>query len=258
MESISLTSKILHRVGSLGGQSPKALGMPADFYWENGDREHNREADVRSQKFLRRAIYRCFFALEHIYVRGPKCSMAAAVFCLLFTTLTIAPLKKLDDWMTTHEAKVKAQEQKELQAAQAQALTELGPVDLAHCSARLDDFNGLDADASKWSDSDKTMGAFRTQCLSGNAISADNVKQGQPAHYHARKYDPQTFAVVNGQTCSAHLTEINTMASQPGWNASLDADDVALNRFASNCLGGGWMTMTFGANGTATYTLTHR
>jgi hypothetical protein len=236
LETPSFTSKVLHRLGCRKGESPAALGMPSDFYLENGDRKKDRKADVRSKAFIRRTLVTGIFGYYLGQARGPKWFVYMAVFCLAVSTVGLWGAKEVHDHYVTAANNAHVKAQTEAAAEQAKALAALGPVDLAHCSKHMDDFNGLDADPQKWGDDDKTMGAFRNQCVSAELIGSD---KGNPPQYHARKYDKTSLATINAQACAAHLADINTMAGQPGWQNNMDPDVMALRMFALNCTNSG-------------------
>lgn len=237
MEKISFTSKVLHRLGSLGGQSPAQVGMPPDFYFENGDREKDRNADVRSQKWLRKTLCVSIFGFLHTKVRGSKSSVLVTLLSLGVTTVGLGAVQKEAEGWKQHVQEAQNQEKQDQANAMVKAITDLGPADHDHCASHMDDFNGLGAgaDANKWSADDKAMGAFRDQCVNAQAIS------GVSGKYNLRKFDSKAFATLSAQACAAHLADSNALAKQAGWQTNMDADAMALRTFTLKCTNAGFL-----------------
>lgn len=236
METNSLTSKVLNRLGSIFLGRPESLGMGPDFYFDVGDRIQPTQAEIGKCEVVGRKIGTNVFRLNQTYSVGPKVS---AVFALLIFggTCLLGTIKASGDAWKSHEAKAQA-------SALTDATSALGTADLAHCSAALSDINDLAASSKKVADmspAEVALNGFMSTCLNNSAIAVDPIVKGQPFHYHARKYDAAAFAVANAKSCGTYLADFNAMTAQSDWRLSTDADAMALRNFALGCQNQGFI-----------------
>lgn len=224
METISLTSKVLHRLGSFFIGTPHSLGeMPDDFYFDIGDRVQPMPQDIRKREVLGRKLLTNFYRLDQTYRLGPivstMCFVAVLGLSLVSGSLIAKGKVVLADYQA-HEVTVAAEKQ-------ADAMKALGAINAANCSAQVDAINA----ASTTSATDKALLNFASNCQSSGFLASG----GNPLHYHARKFTTESLGQVSQSNCQAHLADFNALTAKDNWQSSLDSDDSTLNMFRSNC-----------------------
>lgn len=231
METISLTSKVLHRLGSLFIGTPHSLGeMPDDFYFDIGDRVQPMPQDIRKREVLGKKLLTNFYRLDQTYRLGPivstMCFVAVLGLSLLSGSLIAKGKAALADYHA-HEVTVAAEKQ-------ADATKALGAINLANCTAQVDAVNDLSKSGKTgkdWSPDERALVNFAGNCMSSEFLAAG----GNPVQYHVRKFSQATLGVASQQTCSARLADFNALTAKDGWRMSVDSDDTALNSFLSSC-----------------------
>lgn len=163
METISLTSKVLHRLGSLFIGTPESLGMPADFYTDVGDREQPLQNDIRKREVMGAKLLTNVFRLAQTYRVGPVIS--ALCFIVIFGLSAVSV--QVTKWGTSIKTAYTAHETKVAQQEQTAAIQALGDVNAANCAAQADAIQAL-YDAHKpiqdWSGSEHALMSFSSNC----------------------------------------------------------------------------------------------
>lgn len=231
MEHISLTSKILHRLGSIFIGTPHSLGeMPDDFYFDIGDRVQPMPQDIRKREVLGKKILTNFYRLDQTYRLGPivstMCFVAILALSLVSVSLIAGGKAALAEYHD-HEVKVAVEKQ-------ADATKALGAINLQNCTAQVDSINDLSKSGKTgkdWSPDERALVNYASNCVGAQFLAAG----GNPVQYHVRRFSQTTLGVPSQQTCSARLADINALTAKDGWRMSVDSDDTALNSFLSSC-----------------------
>ena len=234
METISLTSKVLHRLGSFFIGTPESLRMDPDFYFDMGDRIQPEQRAIRDKEVLRGKIGTNVYRLSQTYRVGPIVSVAAFVVILGLSFLSGVVTKSAEGVKSKWEQHVAAVTQQN----QADAAQAMGNSDQTTCAAQLDAINNLSSEqkaGKDLSDQERVLSNFTGGCVNQGFIAGASPGKGQAMHYHARKFTDASLGVVGPQTCTARLADFNALTATENWRYSVDADAAALNAFRSNC-----------------------
>lgn len=230
MEPISLTSKVLHRLGSFVIGTPESLAMDEDFYFDVGDRVQPMPQDIRKRDVLADKIMTNVYRLGLTYRIGPILSGMCFVAVLALSAVSVT----LTDWgkgiKTSYDQHVTAVAQEK----QADATKALGDITQANCAAQVDDINAFSKQkkpGKEWSPDQTALMNFAGNCAAQEFLAMS----GNPVQYHARKFSTAALGVVGQQTCSARLADFNALTAKNNWRYSIDPDDSALGAFMTNC-----------------------
>ncbi|WP_233842270.1 hypothetical protein [Dyella sp. 2HG41-7] len=231
METISLTSKVLHRLGSIFVGTPESLGMDADFYFDMGDRVQPLPQDIRKRDVLADKLMTNVYRLSLTNRLGLVLSGLCFAVVLGLSLVSVQLTKWGMDIKTkyeAHEVKVEAQHK-------ADAIKALGDITQANCASHLSDINDLSSNQKPikdWSDDDHALMNFTQNCVAQEFVAASTTL---PVQYHVRKFSQTSLGVVGPQTCQAHVADFNALTAKDHWRYSIDPDDIALGSFLSSC-----------------------